>query len=153
MVTGRTLNTAIGLGSLKKQLEHYDSIIFNKDIPEFTEVTMQRMEHGVTNEFNVVTTIVAKVLPVFSPELVFYEEGCYKLVHDTIPIIVSPDGSCRNANDKPLLAIEIQCPAPKEGVSFKTSQHYYLPKVLCASGFIRNGCSGSRQASLRMLFF
>jgi hypothetical protein len=50
-------------------------------------------------------TIVAKVLPVFFPELVFYEEGCYKLVHDTIPIIVSPDGSCRNANDKPTIAV------------------------------------------------
>jgi hypothetical protein len=127
MVTGSTFNATIGLGSLKKQLEHYNKM-FNKDIPEFTEVTKQRMEHGVKNEINVVTTIVAKVLPVFFPELVFYEEGCYKLVHDTIPIIVSPHGSCRNANDKPLLAIEIKCPAPKEGVSFKTSQHYSLPK-------------------------
>jgi hypothetical protein len=128
MVTGSMLNVAIGLGSLMKQLEHYDNKMFNKDIPEFTEVTKQRMEHGVKNEINAVATIVAKVLPVFFPELVFYEEGCYKLVHDTIPIIVSPDGSCRNANDKPLLAIEIKCPAPKEGVSFKTSQHYSLPK-------------------------
>jgi hypothetical protein len=69
----------------------------------------QRMEHGVKNEINAVATIVAKVLPVFFPELVFYEEGCYKLVHDTIPIIVSPDGSCRNANDKPLLANVTTC--------------------------------------------
>ena len=32
MVTGSTFNAAIGLGSLKKQLEHYNKM-FNKDIP------------------------------------------------------------------------------------------------------------------------
>jgi hypothetical protein len=61
--------TIIGMVSctslLKKQLEHYDNKMFNKDIPEFTEVTKQRMEHGVKNEINAVATIVAKVLPVF----------------------------------------------------------------------------------------
>ena len=39
-----------GRSSIK--IAHYDNKMFNKDIPEFTEVTKQRMEHGVKNEIN-----------------------------------------------------------------------------------------------------
>ena len=66
MVTESTLNAAIDLGNWKKQLEQYNKM-FIKDIPEFTEVTKQRMEHGIKNEINAVAKIVAKGLPVFFP--------------------------------------------------------------------------------------
>lgn len=129
IVTGSTLNAAVGLDSFKKQLQHFDNIVYGKEKSEFSETVKQRMQHGVDNEINAVATLVSRFLPIYYPDLFFYEEGCYKVeMKESKKMIVSPDGSCRDANDKAVFAVEIKCPAPREGVSFKTRLHYSLPK-------------------------
>jgi hypothetical protein len=129
VVTGSTLNAAVGLESLKKQLEHFDMVAYGKEKPEFSEAVKVRLQHGVDNEPKAVATLVSKVLPMFYPDLIFYEEGCYKKdIKENKSIVVSPDGSCRDQFDRPIFAVEIKCPAPRSDISFKTRLHYSLPK-------------------------
>jgi hypothetical protein len=49
-------------------------------------------------EIDAIATIVAKVLPVYFPNKVFVEEGCYVIPGDNYNIlgVLSPDGSIRN---------------------------------------------------------
>jgi hypothetical protein len=129
VVTGSTLNAAIGLDSLKKQLEHFDMVAYGKEKPEFSKAVKVRLQHGVDNEPKAVATLVSKVLPMFYPDLIFYDEGCYKKdIKENKSIVVSPDGSCRDQSDRPIFAVEIKCPAPRSDISFKTRLHYSLPK-------------------------
>ena len=132
LVTGSTINSAIGLNGLKAQKEHYSQV---KEKPQPNERVNMAMDHGSKNEINAISTLVGKILPSLFPGIWYYEEGCIALEHDgEIFCVVSPDGSGTVAqNSKPLYAIEIKCPIP--GKSFTTPVHYevpsyYIPQVL-----------------------
>ncbi|MEW8542406.1 MAG: YqaJ viral recombinase family protein, partial [Candidatus Thiodiazotropha sp.] len=128
-VTGSTLYKAVGLESLKAQLQHFDNVVYQKEKEEPSAEVKQRMEHGSLNEINGVATIVGKVLPMFYPSLHFFEEGCYENAENGCKMIISPDGSIRDRDtDAVILGVEIKCPAPKPLPVFRPIVHYDLPK-------------------------
>ena len=56
----------------------------------------RRLQHGVKHEINAVATLIGRFLPVFYPDAIFIEEGCYIIpgvASDISPGVVSPDGS------------------------------------------------------------
>ena len=142
LVTGSTFNKAIGMEGLKRQQSHFDAVYNNKEQQEPDLETKKRFQHGQVNEINAVATLVSKVLPIYFPELEFYEEGCYalKMKNDGL-IIVSPDGSLRHlSKQEPSIGIEIKCPYP--GKTFTTPVHYklptyYVPQVLCEMAVLK----------------
>ena len=127
-VTGSTINTAAGLRTLKEQQRHFDRVIDGKtsENETFSPHTQRCMSHGVENELNGVGVLVGKVLPVYMPNAVYYEEGYYTMASesDSNFMIVSPDGSCR-INSFPETAVEIKCPLP--GKRVVPDVHYVIP--------------------------
>ena len=125
--TGSTLHNAIGLNTLKAQLEHFDNVMHKIEKNTVDEITKQKMQYGVDHEIDAVATMVGKVLPVYYPDLTFVEEGCFVLNENGRPlIVVSPDGSGRqNASGKVAVGFEFKCPYP--GKTFTTQVHYTLP--------------------------
>jgi hypothetical protein len=113
-VTGSTLFAALGGEGLKRQQDHFDKVICGVPELERSEEQKKAMNHGVINEINAIATVVGKVLPVFEPDLKFYEEGCSTVLTEDSEIfmVVSPDGSLRmNASfETTKVAIEIKCP-------------------------------------------
>ena len=93
VVTGSTLYKAIGLESLNLQLEHFDSVVYQKEKEEPSAEVKDRMEHGTVNEINAVSTIVGKVLPMFYPGHHFVEEGSYEQNENNCKMIISQNGS------------------------------------------------------------
>ncbi|MEW8543590.1 MAG: YqaJ viral recombinase family protein, partial [Candidatus Thiodiazotropha sp.] len=88
----------------------------------------RRLDHGIANENNAVATLVSQVMPVFFPNCVLQEEGCYTLMNnDTLIYVVSPDGSIRS-NGKAEYAVEIKCPYPDPNNPRKLPVFYELPK-------------------------
>lgn len=79
VVTGSTIYKALGFDGLKKQQSHYNVVYCNAESAERDVETLKRMQHGTINEINAVATLVSKVLPVYFPEHVFVEEGCYMI--------------------------------------------------------------------------
>lgn len=75
-VTG---STAIGLGILGQQQEHYDIVIQKKKKPDTSLEIQKRMEFGTLNEIDALATQTAKVLPFLFPDLDYFEEGCQKV--------------------------------------------------------------------------
>ena len=125
--TGGTLHNALGLNSLKAQLEHFDNVMHKIEKTPVDESTKQKMQNGTDHEIDAVATLVSKVLPIYYPDLTFIEEGCYVLRENGRPlIVVSPDGSGRkNVSDKASVGFEFKCPYP--GKTFTTQVHYTLP--------------------------
>ena len=140
-VTGSTANAALGLDTLKKQVEHFDNVINKLEKQEPTNEVKLLMEHGSKNEINAAATLAAKVLPVYYPDLVFHEEGCYRIESEDNLLVVSPDGSCRvPGQNKNSLGIEFKC--PQTGKKFSTDVHYkvpeyYIPQLLCEMKALR----------------
>jgi hypothetical protein len=63
---------------LKEHKNH--NIQFIQDLHiDIAEEVRERMIHGTKHEIDAIATIVAKVLPVYFPNTVFVEEGCYVL--------------------------------------------------------------------------
>jgi hypothetical protein len=108
-VFGSTLYSAIGLRGLIEQKNH--DIQFIQDLHiDIAEEVRERMIHGTKHDIDAIATIVAKVLPVYFPNKVFVEEGCYVIPGDNYNIlgVLSPDGSIRNrTGDKAMAAVEI----------------------------------------------
>ena len=135
-VTGSTLNNAIGLGSLKVQQEHFDSVVYNNPKPAPSQSAKECMEHGTVNEINAIATLVGKVLPVFWPNLQYVEEGCFQIFTEEsgVSIVVSPDGSCRESvNTTSEFAVECKCPMPGKVFTtpvFYSCPKYYVPQIL-----------------------
>ena len=135
-VTGSTLNNAIGLGTLKAQQEHFDSVVYNNPKPAPSESTKECMEHGTVNEINAIATLVGKVLPVYWPNLQYVEEGCFQIFTEEsgVSVVISPDGSCRESVNAPsVFAIECKCPMPGEVFTtpvFYSIPKYYVPQLL-----------------------
>ena len=135
-VTGSTIHKALGLNTLKEQQQHYDRVVNGKITTESpADGAMNRaMEHGTLNEINGMGVAIGKLLPVYLPNAVFYEEGFYRIRShaDENFLIVSPDGSCRE-NEVPIAAIEIKCPLPGKtvvpDVQYKIPD-YYVCQIL-----------------------
>ena len=125
--TGSTLHNAIGLNSLKAQLEHFDYVMHKIEKNTVDESTKQKMKYGTDHEIDAVATMVGKVLPIYHPDLTYIEEGCYVLSENDKPlIVVSPDGSGRqDISDKAAVGFEFKCPYP--GKTFTTQVQYTLP--------------------------
>ena len=130
LVTGSSINKAIGLEGLKKQKEYLQEKVGLKAPAPVSEDLQRRFDYGTENEVNAVATFITTFLPAFCPELSFYEEGCYIVEgHDGNPhLIVSPDGSVRNQEKESdvIAGIEIKCPYP--GKNFTTPVHYEIPR-------------------------
>ena len=125
LVTGSTLNNAIGLNSLKKQKEHFDAVVEGKR-PQISSEQEEAMSYGTENEINGVATIVSKILPVLKPNIKFIESGCKVVLSDGKPfMLVSPDGEGK-ANDHTVIGFEVKCPTP--GKVYTPQVHYSVPK-------------------------
>ena len=128
-VTGSTCHTAIGLSGLKKQKEHFEHVLGDKDEQQVSEELEIRFRHGTENEINAVATLVSKVLPVYDSDAVYVEEGCEVIKKDKNTLmVVSPDGSVRKqrqGNFEMYSAVEIKCPYP--GKVYKTPVYYEIP--------------------------
>ena len=119
VVTGSTLYKAISLESLKSQLDHFDSVMYQKKRKEPSAEVKDRMEHGTVNEINAVSTIVGKILPMFYPGHHFVDKGCYEINENGCKMIISPDGSIQNQDTYTVaFGVEIKCPAPKPSPAF-----------------------------------
>ena len=133
VLTGSTCYKALGFDGLKAQKKHYETIFQGKEKEDPDEETLKRMMHGSRNEINAVATLVAKIMPVYFLEKVFFEEGCYRLPQSrNACFIVSPDGSLREESaidnsgvSQPFAAVEIKCPYP--GKLYTTQVQYKLP--------------------------
>jgi myosin-crossreactive antigen len=67
----------------KRALYFYSNIQFIQDLHiDIAEEVRERMIHGTKHEIDAIATIVAKVLPVYFPNKVFVEEGCYVIPGD-----------------------------------------------------------------------
>ena len=142
-VTGSRVYSAIGMDTLKGQQQHFDEVIFGAQRPEFDEQSKANMLHGTENENNAKSTLLTKVLPVYYPELIYYEEGCYTMSHnDQTLLLVSPDGSAREATSGDVgAAVEFKCPVP--GKAFTTPVHYtiptrYITQLICEMGTLNS---------------
>lgn len=130
-VTASTMNTALGLRTLKEQQAHYDSVILNKDKDGVRSPTPQ-MLHGIENEKHGVATICGKILPSLFPKIKFKEVGCYVKWREDKPFLVaSPDGEGDEGQMKRFL-FEIKCPYKsdwKTNVSYSIPNYYILQLI------------------------
>lgn len=127
MVTGSTCNKALGIGTLKQQQQHFDTVINKVDKADVSETVQRRMEYGTLHEIDAVATVTGKVLPFLYPDYNYYEEGCVKVPYkDHMSfMVVSPDGSFRKSYDGPaLMMYENKCKAPQ---SFSSTAYYKIP--------------------------
>lgn len=51
------MNQVIGLGILKQQQEHYDSVFHNKPKPDYSSDGRERMQYGTIHEVDAITTM------------------------------------------------------------------------------------------------
>lgn len=135
LITGSTINRAIGLEGLKKQRQFLDEKTGRKPQQEVSAEMQEMFDHGTLNEINATSTFVSKFLPAFHPELSLYEEGCYiKKANGEPVLLISPDGSIRNTEaEKIFFGVEIKCPFPGKIYSTPVHYslpHYYVPQVL-----------------------
>ena len=93
------------------------------------------MQYGSEQEINAIATLVAKVLPVYFPDMCFCEEGCYVLPNSNgaSKFAVSPDGSIRKnvtvdniTSYIPVMGVEIKCPYPEK--IYSAPVHYEIPQ-------------------------
>ena len=112
-VTGSTMFQAIGLDGLKRQKEHFDSVVCGVQNPR-SESVENALEYGKKNEINASATFVGKVMPLLFPGKYFCEEGFIEKNHsDGNPfMIISPDGSVRAGLDEisTIAGVEFKCP-------------------------------------------
>ncbi|XP_052233224.1 uncharacterized protein LOC127846086 [Dreissena polymorpha] len=127
-VTGSTIHKAIGLDGVKKLKDYFELVKCNIPEQEVNAKTKENMQHGTINEINAVATIVTRIMPIVTPELVFCEEGCVQVFdEDSQPfLVVSPDGSLRLNKElsSTKVAVEIKCPV--NGVHTFFPSRYYL---------------------------
>ena len=127
-VTGSSLNKALGLDGLQKQKDFFDHIKCNLPEKEVSETARRNMEHGTLNEENAVATIVSKIMPVLSPELIFCEEGCVQVYDENgnTFLVVSPDGSLRENSSLQSSKVAVEKKCPVFDIYTEFPHRYYL---------------------------
>ena len=123
-LTGSKIHSALGFGTLKSMQECHDQRGRDESEPISPEL-QSRFDHGTKNEVNAVATIVGKILPVFFPGLMFYEDGCSILTLDHGYSVISGDGSGVKSTGEAAVAFEIKCPMPNK--KYTTDLYYSLP--------------------------
>ncbi|VDI46739.1 Hypothetical predicted protein [Mytilus galloprovincialis] len=132
-LTGSKIFEGLGLDSLKNLQKHHDKVIRKKDVQEnISEIVQERMDHGTKSEIHAIATLTSKVLPVYYPDMKYFEEGAFHIKHDGKPfILVSPDGSIgqlevgtAHEQTVPVLSCEFKCPFPNENT---IPVHYTIP--------------------------
>ena len=88
------------------------------------------MDHGSKNEINAAATLATKVLPVYYPDLVLHEEGCYRINSENdLLLVVNPDGSCRvlGQNRNSLANVDFAFSILASCFQGPTKLHFYYP--------------------------
>lgn len=95
--------------------------------PQRDPETQKGMDYGNVHEIDAIATVPSLILPLFYPDLKYFEEGCLKVPHERNEsfLVVSPDGSFRESEYAPArLMYEHKCKAPN---SYLSSAYYYIP--------------------------
>lgn len=105
-VTGSTIYGATGYDGLKRELEHFDSVI-SKEEKKLSAVCEEAMKYGTDCEVHEIATVSSVMLPFLYRDLDYHEDG-FCLDKRSI---VSPDGSLRKQdNNKVVYAFEAKAP-------------------------------------------
>lgn len=150
LVTGSTINTALGKDGLKKQKSFWEERDGKTEAEQIPDFLKERFEYGTRNELNAVATLISRYLPAFHPTTCFYEEGCYTCSHESkINLIVSPMEVFVAVTN--ILFSEsksnVQCLENCTPPLFTTIFH-----TLCPSNSWRNACTGSKRTTVSLLF-
>ncbi|KAH3813853.1 hypothetical protein DPMN_142323 [Dreissena polymorpha] len=135
-VTGSTCNSALGLGKLKQQRKHFDQVMKGVEInEEDTRAISQRLIYGNEHEIDAIATLTSKVLPLYYPDLKYFEEGCMRIPSTSSEsfMVVSPDGSLRQSKDElPEFMYENKCKAPDsyDPTSYYSIPNYYVVQLI-----------------------
>ena len=136
MVTGSTMNKAVGLDTVKSQNSHFDKVVHGTAEPAPKPHVIDAMRHGTETEIHAIGTLVGKVLPWLRPDYVYHETGCYLEYEKGTPfLVVSPDGeSYVKGSNRVAEVYELKCPVP--GNKYRPDVHYaipryYIPQLLC----------------------
>ena len=92
-VNGSTIYGATGCDELKREVEHFDSVISGKE-KQFSTVCQAAMKYGTESEIHQIATLSSVIMPFLFPGLNYHEEGFYV----DRGAIVSPDDSLRDQN-------------------------------------------------------
>ena len=138
-VTGSTVHKALGLDTKISQFKHFPTVTVNQQDtqPVVTDAEVDMLEdmnneenvvtedynndptdamlHGSNHEIAAVATLVGKIIPIYYPNLMYVEEGCYSLYNNdgTKFMVISPDDSLRaDEASKCKVSLEIKCPFP-----------------------------------------
>jgi hypothetical protein len=67
--------------------------------PQLDPETQKGMDYGNVHEIDAIATVPSLILPLFYPDLKYFEEGCLKVPHERNEsfLVVSPDGSFRES--------------------------------------------------------
>ncbi len=70
-VTGSTLHRTIGMDGIKRLNENFDEKVNDAEPQMPSTEVQQAIDHGTDNESNMIGALVSKVLPIFSPYMVY----------------------------------------------------------------------------------
>lgn len=74
-MTGRTCNTAVGLGKLKDQQAHFDKVTTGVESRRLSDTQLENMNYCIVHEIDGIATVVARIRPSMFPALEYFEEG------------------------------------------------------------------------------
>ena len=103
-VTGSTFLAALGLDTLSKQKQHYNSFVNNKEPPPFAVDVEEMLDHRKEFEKHGIATLVGAIMPALLPPCyMYFKVGSIilKTPSGRDIICVSPDGllMCTFGND------------------------------------------------------
>ena len=145
IVTGSTLNAALGLDTLQKQKEHHYVHVRGRKPPPIPVELQKKFDHGTRNEVNATATLISTIAPAYLPAcFAFYEIGP-SFIHTQNGkkiLEVSADGvmqctlgeACPNyqVHGNRRILIEFKSPVPQENVAetiFYEVPNRYMPQL------------------------
>ena len=94
-VTGSTLYKAIGLDTLQHQKDHHYTYVCGRSMSVPGSDLTKRLQHGMENEVNIISTLVAKIIPVFLPPCyAYFEVGSKIIKHSTNDFNIEVSADC-----------------------------------------------------------
>ena len=115
---------ALGMGTLKDQLAHYNCVYKGKK-QEISPELQELYSYGSEQEINALATLLGKILPVYFPQVTFVEDGCKKRSMGDCYAIISGDGHVVTDSGDCEVTFEMKC--PKSGKAWTTDVQYSLP--------------------------
>ena len=174
LVTGSTLNTALGLDTLQKQKEHHYVHLCGRKPPPVPPDLQKKFDHGTRNEVNATATLISTIVPAYLPACyAFYEVGpSFIHTQEGKKILeVSSDSvmqcslgrACPNyhIHGNRRILIEFKSPVPQENVAetiFYEVPNRYMPQLqsqmkayMCEEVWLI--CSTAVSATTIMVYF